>query len=138
MPEPGQYDAHLKPFGSDVKSFTMGSKYKWKPDENPPIGGYDVEGAFKSLNKSKSAIIRKEVSPYRRPKDGSPDPGAYDGHLTKFGSNTKSFTIGLKMPESHNNNPGVGYYNPDKAESVTKSRVRYAHIKEPSLKFPKR
>lgn len=42
-PDPGKYDAHLKPFGSDTKKFTMGGKYKWKPDDNPPIGGYDVD-----------------------------------------------------------------------------------------------
>jgi len=21
----------------------MGGKYKWKPDDNPPVGGYDIE-----------------------------------------------------------------------------------------------
>ena len=24
------------------KKITLGSKDKWKPDSNPPIGGYDV------------------------------------------------------------------------------------------------
>ena len=72
----------------------MGGKYKWKPDENPAIGSYDTDNFYKSMNKSKSAFIKPETSPFRRPKESSPDPGQYDGHLNSFGSNTKSFTIG--------------------------------------------
>ena len=60
---PGYVDPH-KPFGADAKSFTIGLPHKWKPDQNPPVGGYNTERAFKKiLYTSRSAIIRKEVSP---------------------------------------------------------------------------
>lgn len=38
-PDPGKYDAHLKPFGADLKNnATMGSKYKFVPKEGPAPG----------------------------------------------------------------------------------------------------
>lgn len=96
-PDPGQYDGHLTPFGSDVKKFTMGGKYKWKADQNPALGTYDVDTGYNLTQyNNRSATIRKEVSPFRRPKDSNPDPGQYDGHLTPFGSDVKKFTMGGK------------------------------------------
>lgn len=74
----------------------MGGKYKWKPDENPAIGSYDTDRYFKSMTKSKSAYIKLDTSPYRRPKERMPDPGSYDKHLTSMGATAKSFTIGVK------------------------------------------
>ncbi len=68
----------------------MGSKYEFKPDSNPAVGQYNVDaGHYMSKSASKSAIIKEETSPYRRPKETSPDPGQYDAHLTKFGSDVK-------------------------------------------------
>jgi hypothetical protein len=38
-PDPGLYDGHLKPFGSDLNAnANMGSKYKFVPKEGPPPG----------------------------------------------------------------------------------------------------
>jgi hypothetical protein len=75
----------------------MGSKYKWKADQNPPIGGYDLDKGYSLIHpNNRSTIITRAVSHYRRPKDSNPDPGQYDKHLTKFGSDTKSFTMGIK------------------------------------------
>jgi hypothetical protein len=43
---PGYIDT-LKPFGSDVKgSITFGNKYKFKPDQNPPVGAYEADKAI--------------------------------------------------------------------------------------------
>ena len=55
----GQYDKHLTPFGADVKqTMTLGGKYKWKPDSNPPPGLYDVEAAKNyAMPKSRAAKI---------------------------------------------------------------------------------
>lgn len=39
-PDCGQYDPH-KPFGSLPQRMTIGGKYKFKPDSNPPPGLYD-------------------------------------------------------------------------------------------------
>jgi hypothetical protein len=68
-PDPGQYDAHLKPFGSDVKgNLGMGRKYVFKPDSNPPVGAYDPDTARELVSsKSQSALIREPTHPYRRP-----------------------------------------------------------------------
>lgn len=109
----------------------MGGKYKWKADDNPPVGGYDLESSFNVIYpQNRSVIIKKETCPYRRPKETNPEPGQYDGHLDKFGSKTKSFTIGEKKPATYNQNPGPGYYDPN--ESITKSKVQFAVIKEDS------
>jgi hypothetical protein len=41
-PSPGQYDGH-KEFGYNPNNMTIGGKYKWKPDSNPPVGAYDID-----------------------------------------------------------------------------------------------
>ena len=38
---PGSQYNHIKPFGADSKKMTIGGKYKWKADTNPPPGLYD-------------------------------------------------------------------------------------------------
>jgi len=115
----------------------MGGKYKWKPDENPPVGGYDLDAGYNQTSfHNRSVTIKPATSPYRRPQEQTPEPGRYDGHLTSFGSRTKSFTIGTKKPAVYDKNPGVGYYNPD--DSITKSKVKFAVIKEETYKMPKR
>ena len=46
-PDAGFYDGAHKPFGSELKGkMTIGGKYDWKPDNNPPPGLYDVDGAM--------------------------------------------------------------------------------------------
>lgn len=68
-PDPGQYDAHLTPFGANITNKAIfGSKYEFKPDKNPPPGLYNPE-AGEALTKRRvaSAMIRNPVSPYRRP-----------------------------------------------------------------------
>lgn len=86
-PGPGHHDGHLTPFGSSVTgNVGMGSKYEFKPDQNPGAGYYDIEsGHNASKTKSRAAHIDEEKLPYRRPKENSPGPGHYDGHLDKFG-----------------------------------------------------
>lgn len=87
LPEPGKYDGHLVPFGqSKMSNVTMGSKYEFKPDRNPPVGGYNIDSGLQmSQRKTRSALIREEVSPYRRPAEKVPEPGSYDKHLIPFG-----------------------------------------------------
>lgn len=84
---------------------------------------------------NRSAIIKQDVNPYRRPKERSPEIGQYDRHLTNFGEGAKKFTIGEKKPESPNRNPGPGYYEPEKASSIVHSKSISAVIKEPTLKM---
>ena len=58
-PSPGQYDKHLIPFGKEKKqSMTLGGKYKWKPDTNPPPGYYELADAI-TKSKSYTAVFNK-------------------------------------------------------------------------------
>lgn len=96
-PDPGQYDGHIKPFGANDKSMTIGKKYQWKADSNPAPGQYEPEGAV-SITKARSqaAIIQEETG-YKVPRESSPDPGQYDGHIKAFGQNERNMTIGKKI-----------------------------------------
>ncbi len=90
---------------------TIGGKYKWKPDSNPPVGAYDVDQAIIQTKPTiPSAIITKNLFQKKAPEQ-SPAPGEYDGHLKDFGYNTKNMTIGGKYVWKPDSNPPVGAYN---------------------------
>lgn len=128
-PDPGLYDGHLKPFGSEAKNnATMGSKYKFVPKEGPPPGLYEPNGdAIKP--RVQSAVIKEETHPYRRPQEQSPEPGKYDGHLKPFGSDLKNTsTMGSKYKFVPKEGPPPGLYEP-KGDAI-KPRVPSAVIKE--------
>ena len=62
----------------------------------------------------RSAHIKEETSPYRRPQENSPGPGAHDGHLTAFGADvTRNITMGSKYEFKADSNPPVGGYDVD-------------------------
>lgn len=44
----------------------------------------------------KSALIKGEVSPYKRPKESVPSPGQYENDILKFGKSEKKITFGGK------------------------------------------
>ena len=49
-PSGGNYNP-IKPFGTEKKqSMTLGGKYKFKPDSNPPPGSYDPKDSFVKPN----------------------------------------------------------------------------------------
>ncbi len=48
-----------------------------------------------------------------RPKEQSPAPGQYDGHLKEFGYSENKMTIGGKYVWKADSNPAVGQYEPD-------------------------
>lgn len=98
----------------------MGAPYQFVPDSNPPVGGYDIyRGLALTQTQNKSTFIRKESSPYRRPKEREPEPGQYNASTHKSWTNEylrgKNFTIGERKEDSPNRNPGPGYYEPEKA-----------------------
>jgi hypothetical protein len=39
-------DNMLKEFGFNTNNMTIGGKYVWKPDSNPPVGAYDIDLAI--------------------------------------------------------------------------------------------
>ena len=98
-PGPGAHDKHLTRFGADVHhKMDFGNKYVFKPVAGPAPGAYNPEsGHNMSKASTRSAIILEETSPYRRPKENSPGPGAHDKHLTAFGADvTRNITMGSK------------------------------------------
>ena len=65
----------------------MGSKYKFKPDNNPPIGAYEASQALEKTLYRKdtySYIAKSTISPLWIEK--SPGPGDYE-NINKFGTN---------------------------------------------------
>jgi hypothetical protein len=137
-PSPGQYDGHIKKFGDNDRAMTIGGKYAWKADSNPAPGQYDPEGAVAMTKaRSKSAIIQLENG-YKVPREISPDPGQYDGHIKPFGHTDKALTLGGKYVWKADSNPAPGQYDPEGAVSQTKARSFAAHIVEESgYKVPK-
>ena len=124
-------DFSHKPFGSDVKSFTIGAKRQEKRDTVPGPGQYlhDLNRA-ESMTKVKNPAVRFD-SGCERPnhfvkKDMNyAEPGTYQVQK-EFGSNAKSFKMGASTPrvtkiESQHLGPGV--YDVTKAFEATKPRV---------------
>ena len=91
----------------------FGNKYVFKPVAGPAPGAYNPESGHNLSKMSvRSAIILEETSPYRRPKESSPEPGQYDAHLTKFGSDVKAnIGMGSKYEFKPDQNPPVGGYD---------------------------
>jgi len=106
----------------------MGAKYVFKPDTNPAPGQYEPnESQTKFQNKS--VIIREETSPYRRPKEQSPDPGQYNGDVVTFGKDVKANPgMGNKYIFKADSNPAVGQYEVN--ESQTKFQNKSVIIRE--------
>jgi len=78
--DPGKYDGHLKPIGSDLKRVDFGSPYKFVPKEGPAPGQYEDASNF-TKPKVPAVIIREDLVPEKRAKEQTPAPGSYDGHL---------------------------------------------------------
>jgi hypothetical protein len=98
----------------------FGSKYKFKPDSNPPVGAYDPEKAIKlTKSKSREAIIREPIVKDKRKKDASPDPGAYQKDIFEFGKGLRNnANMGSKYKFKAKEGPGPGEYEADRAKSA--------------------
>lgn len=125
-PEPGQYNASTHKLWTNGylkdKKITLGAPYKFKPDENPGVGSYDVNESLISPN-SKSTFIRKESSPYRRPKDKEPEPGQYNASTHKSWTNEylkdKKISLGAPYQFKPDQNPPVGGYDVERGLAAT-------------------
>jgi hypothetical protein len=108
---------------------TMGGKYKQEVNTNPAPGAYEPERAD-SLTKfrNRAATIREDSIPKKSRLDSKPDenpsPGQYDGHLTPFGSNVKSFKIGEKRESKIDRSPGPGDFDTDASFNLTKGSIK--------------
>jgi len=79
--------------------------------------------------RARSALIREETSPYRRPKENNPGPGAHDKHLTRFGADVHhKMDFGNKYVFKPVAGPPPGAYNIESGHNMSKMSVRSAHI----------
>ena len=110
----------------------MGSKYEFKAGMNPGPGYYEPTKADEiTKTKSQTAII-KPPNEFRLPAETSPAPGEYDGHLKPIGADLKKITMGSKYEFKAGMNPGPGYYEPTKADEITKTKSQTAIIRPPN------
>ena len=79
------------------------------------------------LTKCKTANINMGTSPARpaslvKKGDVNVAPGQYNDGI-RFNSNVKSFKIGQKREQTVEHTVGPGYYEPNKAEALTKCKA---------------
>ena len=60
-PGPGEYDNHIKPFGSNMNNVTFGTKIKRNLDNGvPPIGLYNHMKSFETTKPRVRGVILEE------------------------------------------------------------------------------
>lgn len=132
-PDPSQYQTEDLEFAKGLKkTATMGFKYEFMPNSNPPPGIYDIDAANRQVkHTAQSAIIKEETHPDRRPQHNNPDPGLYQDDELSFGKGLKTTaTMGSKYEFKPGSNPPPGLYEHQRADSITKHRSQAAIIKE--------
>jgi len=110
---------------------TLGSKYKWKPDENPAVGQYDVDAATKQVKPQSAAFKYREEKGYKKPKEILPDGGEYEPDRGFGNQSPQKMTLGSKYKWKPNDNPPPGLYDVDSAQNQVKSRSSAFKYKEP-------
>lgn len=64
-PDAGEYDPDTGFGGQDNRKMTLGGKYKWKPNDNPPPGLYEPDAADGQIKaRVPSTIIKQEQKLY--------------------------------------------------------------------------
>lgn len=109
-PDAGAYNPY-KDFGTIPQKMTIGGKYKFTTDSNPPPGYYNPEAADSQV-RPKSASYRQSANRRDKPLvNDIPDAGQYEPHKP-FGSIHQNMTIGGKYKFQTNSNPPPGLYDP--------------------------
>jgi len=63
-------DSVLKPFGSDLKTkINFGSKYEFKPDNNPGFGDYNIESGMRLIKPKIFEVIMSKEKKKKTPID---------------------------------------------------------------------
>lgn len=116
----GNYNPYPK-FGVSPRKITFGSKYKFKPDNNPAPGAYNPENSQKLTKPSSvmTPLFVKNVGKKIK-KDCSPDAGYYEPHK-KFGTTDKKMHFGSKYKFKADKNPCPGQYQP--SDRITRANL---------------
>ena len=126
-PDAGMYEPH-KPFGEINQSIDFGSKYEFKPDQNPPPGFYNP-----NIDAVKPKVPNGNINPEswitKRVQLPTPGSGSYDPYQP-FGDNLQNIDFGSKYEFKPDQNPPPGFYNPDQADSQTKPSSTSFFIRE--------
>ena len=113
-----------KQFGSETKTFTIGEKRAEKIVETMGPGQYSPERGD-ALTKTKIANVNFGTSESRATivrKGEDVGPGQYDDGK-RFGSETRTFTIGEKRAERVVETMGPGAYSPERGDALTKTKM---------------
>jgi len=119
---------------------TLGGKYKFKPDSNPPPGSYEPNDKMskpstvnQAFGKSKANLDGRlgKGSFIDAPNRDNPSAGNYEPHKSIGKSNGNRMTLGGKYKFKANNNPPPGLYNADRSLNYTKPRIQSAAISAP-------
>jgi len=116
---PGAYDDG-KNFGSDVKTFTIGSKKERPIQRTAGPGEYDANDSPTRYRVPDVKIAPPSANQNRQPLHNNVGPGAYDDGKN-FGSDVKSFTIGEKKERPIQRTAGPGEY--DANDDATKYKT---------------
>lgn len=54
---------------------TIGGKYQWKPDSNPPVGAYDIQSAVEFTKPSVPSTKIVNSTKNEKPQENLPAPG---------------------------------------------------------------
>ena len=124
---PGQYDDRNYEFGSQTKSFTIGEKRQERVVETMGPGQYSPERGESLTKTTTTRTINMASSPARpasfaKHGDVNVAPGQYDDGKA-FGTEAKSFTIGVKRAAKETTSIGPGAYSPERAETITKTKT---------------
>ena len=117
---------------------TIGGKYRWKANDNPPPGLYDPEGATKLTKPSSRAFQYRPDQGYQKPAEIGPDGGEYEPDAGKgFGNSPGRMTMGGKYKWKPNDNPAPGQYDPADAEKLVRPKsVEFRYRPDTGYKKP--
>jgi len=131
---PGSSDGYIKPFGATAGGtikLDKSAKYEFKPDRNPAVGTYDIEGSIKKIKPKPYEAFIGARRP-EKPREQNPDP--YTGHLKGFAEGLKK-TVDIQNSKKYKfkpeSTPAPGTYDWTAADSIIKERSKSAVIKEP-------
>ena len=122
---PGQYDDRSYELSKNSRGFTIGERREVHVESTVGPGAYDATRGD-SLTRTRSPNVNMGTSSSRAQGfaqgDSNQGPGQYDDRSYEISKSSRGFTIGEKRGQRHEETVGPGAYDPDRADSLTKTR----------------